>query len=228
MQRVAIASAVIAAGALAVAPGRARAEPAPSPPAPRQVLAVGDSLTFGALAHQTSAFIAAGWRESHVSAHGSRGIVTKVPHDRYTGLTAVDALRAQFGDTTEWIVALGTNDSRLMPPTAYTSLIRRMLDRIGPGRRVVWVNLYLPGDPERMAEWNGALAVVAHERPDALRVYDWARVAARHPDWMAPDRIHHTADGYRGRARAVAIGARALFDAPLPRARDRQGWSYST
>jgi hypothetical protein len=89
-----------------------------------------------------------------------------------------------------------------------------MLDRIGPGRRVVWVNLYLPGDPERMAEWNGALAVVAQERPDALRVYDWARVAARHPVWMAPDRIHHTADGYRGRARAWR-SARERCSAPL-------------
>jgi lysophospholipase L1-like esterase len=179
----------------------------------RGVLTVGDSLTFGSLPDQSPAFIGAGWTSSHVSAHGSRGVVTKVSNDPYTGLTAVDALRRTFGNDAEWVIALGTNDVRRHDRSRYDDLIRTMLDRIGRTRPVVWVNLYLPHQPERMMTWNAALATVSAERPDQLFVYDWAALAAQNPAWLTADGVHYTTAGYRARAFAIAVGARALFDA---------------
>lgn len=125
-------------------------------------------------------------------------------------------MREQFGDADDWVIALGTNDARVHPPGQYTGLIRRMLERIGRGHRVVCVNVHTPGQPEQMTAWNDALAMVAAERSGEMLVYDWAAVAAQHPEWMTEDRIHYTAEGYRARAFAVAFGARALFEAAGP------------
>ena len=77
----------------------------------QRLLMVGDSLTVGSLPYQAGAFIDTGWTDIAINAHGSRGIKTKVSADPYTGLTAVDALRAAHGDADLWVVALGTNDA---------------------------------------------------------------------------------------------------------------------
>ncbi|MEP7112056.1 MAG: GDSL-type esterase/lipase family protein [Ilumatobacteraceae bacterium] len=169
-----------------------------------RVSVVGDSLTIGTLPFQADAFTTTGWGQSTVDAYGSRGIRTKIKKDPHTGLTAVDAIKAKSGDSDLWVVALGTNDAGIYATAKHPTLIRMMMDQIGIGHKVMWVNVYLPGTPERQDHWNAALATVAEERSDDMIVFDWAAVAAENPQWFAHDQIHCSNKGYRERATAIA------------------------
>jgi lysophospholipase L1-like esterase len=173
-----------------------------------RVSVVGDSLTVGTLPYQARDFVTAGWMGSAIDAYVSRGIRTKVPRDPHTGLTAVDALRAAHGDTTVWVVALGTNDSLIYRSSRYPAVIEQMLDHIGNGHRVVWVNAYLPKAAPHQNAWNEALGAVAAERPEQLTVCDWAALAAQNPSWLAADRIHCNTTGYQRRSAMIAEASR--------------------
>ena len=173
------------------------------------VFAIGDSLTIGMSPHLPSRAAASGWGGIRIDAFKSRGIRTKVGADPTTGLGAVTSLRQRFGDTESWIVALGTNDAGSRRARV-TQLIREMLDAIGPGHRVLWVNVHLPRTPGVQQAWNTSLDQVAAERPDQLLVLDWASIAARQRGIMAPDGVHLTAAGYALMAAEVATASESL------------------
>ncbi len=159
--------------------------------------------------YQADAFTAVGWAQSTIDAHGSRGIRTKVKADPHTGLTAVDAVRETSGEPDVWVVALGTNDAGIFSNDKHADLIREMLDHIGSGHSVMWVNIYLPDIRKRQVAWNSALAEVAAERPDEMFVLDWASVA-QNQRWMADDLVHCTGKGYQHRATAIAEASRSI------------------
>jgi lysophospholipase L1-like esterase len=165
---------------------------------------VGDSLTEGTSPYQAAAFAAVGWTASVVDGYWSRGIATKVAQDAHAGLTAVDAIRSRSGDTSTWVVALGTNDSGIYTPAQYLGLIQRMLDRIGSDHLVYWVDVYLPTMPARQQAWNDALAEAAATWSGRMVVIEWSTIASDHPEWLQSDHIHDVAAGYRARAAAVA------------------------
>ncbi len=118
---------------------------------------VGDSLTSGSLPFQPAAFAEAGWLHSTIEAYASRGVRTKLRVDRYTGLTAVDAIRDRSGDSEAWVVALGTNDAVIYPNENQAEVIRQMMDHIGTGHKVMWINVYLPDARPLQLAWNAAL-----------------------------------------------------------------------
>lgn len=166
------------------------------------VAMIGDSLTVGTQPYQADDLRGVGWELTTINAYVSRGIATKMDSDPFTGLAAVDAIRASDGEPDLWVVALGTNDAGLVGPSGYATLIARMLDRIG-NRPVLWVNIYLPRNSSRQAAWNAALDDASGQRRQ-LRVFDWASVAAAHPSWLTSDGVHHTGTGYQQRAAAIA------------------------
>lgn len=170
----------------------------------KTVFVVGDSLTFLAQPAVSSALVESGWSASNVDAFEGRGVDFTLQGAPDTGLRAVDTLRSQFGDSDDWIVALGTNEVLFRDRSTYAGAIKRMLDRIGAGRRVMWVNTYLPDHPVQQAAWNTALDQAAAARNGDLVVYDWASVNAQHPDWMLYDNVHHNVEG--NAAWAAAIG----------------------
>ena len=173
------------------------------------VFAIGDSLTIGMSPSLPSRVAASGWAGIRIDAFKSRGIRTKVGADPTTGIGAVASMRQRFGDTDSWIVALGTNDAGFASGTG-PQLIREMLDAIGPGHRVLWVNVHLPRTPGVQQAWNTAVDQVAAERPDQMLVLDWASIAARHPGIMAQDGVHLTAAGYALMAAEVATASESL------------------
>ena len=184
-------------GVLLVAGGpMVRSGPAARADGGSLVFAIGDSLTIGMSPYLPSRAAASGWAGIRIDAFKSRGIRTKVGADPTTGLGAVTSMRQRFGDTDSWIVALGTNDAGFSSG-AGTQLIREMLDAIGPGHRVLWVNVHLPRTPGVQQAWNTALNQVAAERPDQLFVLDWASIAARQTGIMAFDGVHLTAGATR-------------------------------
>jgi lysophospholipase L1-like esterase len=171
---------------------------------------VGDSLTSGSLPFQPDAFAEARWSHSTIDAYVSRGVRTKLKADRYTGLTAVDAIRDKSGDSDAWVIALGTNDAVIYSNERQAEVIRGMMDHIGTGHRVMWINVYLPDSRPLQLAWNETLDDAAADRSDMF-VYDWASFAAENQRWLARDRIHYSSDGYRSRATAIGLASRQLL-----------------
>lgn len=195
-------------------------------PATRIAL-IGDSLTIGTLPYQAGAFSDVGWAGSAIDGYGSRGVRTKVKSDLHTGLTAVDGIRTTTGDCDVWVVALGTNDAGIFAKAKHPGLIRQMMDRIGGGHYVMWVNIYLPATPPRQQLWNTALEMVAEERPNEMLVFDWASLAAQNERWLADDQVHCSGKGYMHRSTAIAAATRTLVPSVPPAAvplRPRRPW----
>lgn len=165
---------------------------------------IGDSLTIGTQPYQSDAFSQVGWGHSAIEAYNSRGIRTKLRKDYHTGLTSVDAIRATSGDSDLWVIALGTNDAGIYAKAKHTEVIGMMMDKIGNGHIVMWVNVYLPKAPARQDNWNWALATVAKQRSGEMFVFDWASLARKNPKWVADDQVHCSNRGYVNRAVAIA------------------------
>ena len=135
---------------------------------------------------------------------------------RSTAHTA-DALDALAEIPPVVIVSSGTNDQRA---SDFTPSVTRILDKLGPSRCVVWVDVVRPdrvGDPQ--ATMNAALGDVVAGHPN-VRVLKWSEMVAGHPEWMAGDGIHPNQAGAQARAAAFAEAATGCspLDSTAPRA----------
>ena len=181
------------------------------PAAATRVSVVGDSLTTGTVPYQATAFADVGFARTTIDSFHSRGVRTKVKRDPHTGLTAVDAIREEVGDSQLWVVELGTNDSGVHHKEQYPEVILQLMDRIGGGHYVMWVNIYLPTKPQRQQNWNAALEAVAEDFPDEMFVLNWATLANEHPGWTSVDQIHCTPVGYKNRATSIATACSVMI-----------------
>jgi lysophospholipase L1-like esterase len=110
------------------------------------------------------------------------------------------------------IVALGTNDISWEQPATTESRVNTLLDRVGPDRQVLWVDLdiaYSPFSIERADWFNGMIRKVAKKREN-VSIVPWERIA-RKEKAARFDGIHYSTQGYRLRANALtdALNARA-------------------
>jgi hypothetical protein len=104
-------------------------------------------------------------------------------------------------------VSLGTNDDPRQV-SAFRGAVRDTMHVAGPRRCVVWANIVRPAVAGRSySGYNRALAQESKPREN-LRVVNWARMVHIHPEWLAGDGVHVSAEGYRARAEAVARSAR--------------------
>ncbi|HYH59927.1 MAG TPA: hypothetical protein VD790_12020 [Thermoleophilaceae bacterium] len=106
-------------------------------------------------------------------------------------------------------LSLGTNDDPGQPKR-FRRAVRRAMRAVGRERCVVWANVFRPhreGDPP----WrvlNGILDEEAAAR-DNLVIVDWFSMVDEHREWLDKhDATHVSEEGYRHRARAVAVAAR--------------------
>jgi lysophospholipase L1-like esterase len=102
------------------------------------------------------------------------------------------------------IVALGTNDISWEQPATTEGRVNTMLDRLGPNRQVLWVDLDIAYSQFSMqrADWfNGMIRAVAKQRPN-VTVVPWEKIA-RQEKAARFDGIHYGQDGYRLRARVL-------------------------
>ena len=85
--------------------------------------------------------------------------------------------------------------------------VRSSLDRLGARDCALWATIVRP---KLAGVGYGAANARLHDlaAEDArLRVVDWARAVRRHREWMRPDGVHPTPEGYLGRARLYARAA---------------------
>jgi lysophospholipase L1-like esterase len=199
------------AGERAGAASRLPTVPTPSPGAPPlRISMIGDSLTVGTMRYQSEDLAAAGWSQPTIDAYVSRGVRTKVRADAYTGINAVDAIRKRTGDTDAWIVGLGTNDAVIYSKSKHIEVIGEMMDHIGRGHRVMWINVYLRDRRSLQESWNTALEEMAGNRAD-MTVLDWAAVVARNKHWLAKDGLHCSPAGYEQRSLIVGEASKVLL-----------------
>ena len=175
----------LAAAVLALA---APAAPAQEPE--RSLLVVGDSLAEGTRPYIPKEL--PGWRvrqSTKVSRHASEG---------------VDVMR-RYGDRLPRVIhaSLGTNDDP-GDVDGFRAAIRAVMRVAGADRCVVWANIVRP--PYAGVSYRGYNRALADQdaRRDNLLVLNWKRMVRRHPEWLADDGVHVSADGYAARARAVA------------------------
>jgi lysophospholipase L1-like esterase len=170
------------------------AAPASASAAERRLLVNGDSLAEG-----TRPYIPPelpGWRvkqSTAVSRHAHEG----------------DDVMRRYGSRLPRVihVSLGTNDD---PGNVdgFRDAIADVMKVAGGHRCVVWANIVRP--PYRGVSYRGynrALADEASTR-DNLRVLNWVRMVRAHPEWLADDGVHVSAEGYRARAKATARAVR--------------------
>ena len=69
--------------------------------------------------------------------------------------------------------------------------MHQMMDRIGTGHKVLWINVYLPDARSLQLTWNAALQEAATEYSGSMFVYDWATFAAENQRWLAKDHLHY-------------------------------------
>jgi len=186
MRRATALLAAALAGLLVAAPPAAAAKP--------RLFVNGDSLAEGTRPYIPRAL--PGWRVRQS---------TKVSRHAYEG---DDVLRRR-GRRLERVlhVSLGTNDDPGQP-AAFRAAIRDVMDVAGERRCVVWANIVRPpygGVSYRRL--NRVLAAESRARENLL-VVNWVRMMRRHPEWLAPDGVHASAEGYAARARAVARAVR--------------------
>ena len=121
--------------------------------------------------------------------------------------TAITATKAQVGPTPDyWVIALGTNDVSLSD-TAFENAMQAIIDAIGAGQTIIWVNL---------AFWNPANTNAAHFNPiiaakcaaNGVILADWytsVHTGFDSGDWIgAGDPTHMTVQGYARRDRFIA------------------------
>jgi hypothetical protein len=175
---------------------------------------IGESSTQGTLPWIGDDLAALGW--GPIRGYAAPGV--RIPPDLAGfAIPVVQRWRAEGFDPRVWIIGLGANDvgfSTTSGPKA-VAYIDSMLDAIGPSREVLWVNI-THHEADWQAAWNAALAQVATRRFN-LHVFDWASIAAQHPEWIYSDQVHLTPTGYRQKARMVAEATRPLMQAnPVP------------
>jgi lysophospholipase L1-like esterase len=172
-----------AAGSAPALPGRA---------ASRTLYVDGDSLAVGT-SWYLSTYIP-GWTihgTLAVSRHASQGVRSIEERAREGLLERVV------------VVDLGTNDD----PGAvsrFAGYVRDVVRAAGPSRCVVWSTINRPpygGVP--YSGYNAALKAL-DARYRNLHVFDWAGLAAAHPEWFGSDGVHPNTPGYRARAAGLA------------------------
>jgi hypothetical protein len=113
------------------------------------------------------------------------------------------------------VIALGTNDMRLIPRSVTAKRIATILDAVGPDRQVLWVATHLEGGMSQAGDrerwFNQQIRKQAKSRPN-VHVLDWA-ATARDQGIRTRDGFHYQRAGYVARAEAIRM---ALFDLVAP------------
>jgi len=173
---------------------------------------IGESSTQGTLPWIGDDLAALGWGPMRLYAFPG----VRIPPDRSGfAIPTVQTWRAEGFDPRVFVIGLGANDVGFTEDSVpkAVALIDSMIDTIGPGREVLWLNITHP-EASWQAAWNQALAQVATRRLN-VHIFDWAAIAAQHPDWLVGDGVHLTPTGYRQRSLLIADATKVLMQANM-------------
>ena len=193
-RRTAAPAAVAATPAPSTSTTVATAAPSAAPGAPSRMQVVGDSLAIGAQAPLAAQL--PGW---------SIQTDARIGRPLAEGMGIVRSLRTA---APVLAISLFTNDGP-GSVAALESAVRETIERQARGC-VIWATVVRPpvgGVTYDRA--NDALARLAAANPRVMRLVPWARKVAENPQWLAPDGVHATPEGYAARAQLYADAARS-------------------
>jgi hypothetical protein len=204
-----VAAVVVAAVGFGVADRASPDDPVPpTTRAPRDafgaIAVIGDSLSAQSTVQEISSLKEAGWGPIVVNALSGRRIPDDSPVPPSSGISAVRTVRAAGNYPDTWVVELGTNDVLKVgdDATEFRRLIELMLDEIGPGHRIVWVNVHAGFNPKGSKTFNDVLRAVAAGRSD-VTIADWA-THADDDGYLLADATHLTVAGTEAFADLIA------------------------
>lgn len=183
------------------------------------LLILGDSITWGTEYFAKSRNLIAAdaqWTNVVIDAQYSRRVAFPTPNlsTKFSGVNTFKKLSASGLTANAVIVALGSNDVALETKEAvYELIIRDLLKTIG-NVPVTWLTVNrrdTPAITKRSVLFNKVLNRVAPEFPN-LVIEDWYTNIAKHPRWMAFDKIHLTPTGYAVRAKLYRTLANSLYE----------------
>lgn len=161
----------------------------------RRVLIIGDSLTRESQESMTQYLEESGWTPTF-RCWGSRRLDW--------GLDQIKRAK-ELDQLPEFVImALGTNDISWVQPAITEQRVNKVLDRLGPKRQVLWVDLdidYSTFSIARAAWFNKMIRQVTKDKPN-VNVVPWEKIA-RSNDAYRFDGIHYGASGYKLRAREL-------------------------
>jgi hypothetical protein len=162
----------------------------------RRVLFIGDSLTRESRRRTTTLLTLHGWTPTY-RCWGSKRLDW--------GIAQVERAKELDQLPGFLVMALGTNDISWESSQTTERRMRQLLDKVGPDRHVLWVDLHLTRSAwlnARAAWFNDLLHRLAKQYP-TLTVVRWHDVARAH-GIQGLDGIHYGPQGYRLRAKTVA------------------------
>lgn len=137
----------------------------------KKVLVIGDSVTRDSRSMLTKALKSAGWNPV-IRCFGGKRI--------NWGISQLRDQRVWEGIPNTVVIALGTNDMRWVDRSTTKARINKILNRMGPTRNVLWVNLYgRNGDrfSKSKQKWfNKTIEKIASNRPN-VHVLPWDKYA---------------------------------------------------
>lgn len=176
-------------------------EQARQPGAGERVLVLGDSLTHNVDQPLATALLAKGWLPT-VDCYGGKTTLW--------GIEQLRMLEARSHLPSRVVIGLGTNDAAVDGASVarFSDRVRKLMDTLGPDRRVWWINLWVDLSKARAEgyseldvypQYNEALSGVLAQYPNA-QIIDWERVvsdyqAGHGPLETTPDGIHPESDG---------------------------------
>lgn len=159
----------------------------------RRVLILGDSLTRDSQKPMTRYLEDSGWTPTF-RCWGSKRLDW--------GLDQIKRAK-KLNQLPEFVVvALGTNDVSWVQPAVTEQRVNKLLDRLGPKRQVLWVDLdvdYSTFSSTRADWFNKMIRKVARERSN-VKVVPWEKTARSEQAYRF-DGIHYGSSGYRLRGR---------------------------
>lgn len=210
---------VAAALLIGAAPEAFADDPPPDPPPAAQCQRLGilgDSLMLGSKTTLVKSLATLGITEFRFDAQVARRIPSSV-RAPYSGVKALQAMRAAGYQMDCYLVGLGTNDVwNTTTATKYQTWIRELMTEIGD-HPVLWVNVARPRVQQGTDLFNSTLAGMVGEFPK-LQVADWASIMPDHPDWFISDKVHLRTPGrvFRGEWMAQQVFDRLFTAAPEP------------
>ena len=168
-----------------------------------QVMLVGDSIFDFSRTALVTTLEGAGVEEARVDAQpGRRMTVGSGEGEPLSGAAAIFLTTADGVQPSAWVIELGTNDiAKYASAEAYAAEIDSILAMVPPPVPLVWVNTFVPYEPDHTAMFNLVLEDRINQRGDA-GIADWYSTASADGDLMA-DEVHPNAAGAQALATLV-------------------------
>ncbi len=178
------------------------------------IVMIGDSITVGSLPALEERFAGMGFGDVIIQAENGKRIAQEVTGNA-SGVSIAESLVSTgvAGDPSEelWVVALGTNDiGQYADESEVEGVVKEMLAVVPDGVALVWVDTYLPNDPDGAALINDAVRDRLAERGNAV-VAEWSAVADRE-GVLSSDMIHPSEQGSEVFAATVAATVARFLD----------------